>query len=88
MAGSSRLPTHLIPDDGTRYATGEVVRIDQSSGRIQIVVDPAGNYEVVNCRQATEYGADPPLLRVDLRKREAPPAASPDPWVPRPPYDR
>jgi hypothetical protein len=70
MAGSSRFPTHLIPDDGTRYAPGEIVRVDQSSGRIQIVKDPAGPYEVVHCRQATEYAGDIPLLRVDLRKRK------------------
>ena len=88
MAGSSRFPTHLIPDDGTRYAAGEVVRVDQSSGRIQIVKDVEGAYEVVNCRQATEYGADPPLLRVDLRKRETPRASPPDPWAPRVPCDR
>jgi hypothetical protein len=84
MAGSSRFPTHLIPDDGTRYAPGEVVRIDQSSGRIQIVVDPEGSYEVVNCRPATEY-TDTALLRVDLKRREAPPAAPSDPWAPRAP---
>ena len=60
MAGSSKFPTHLISDDGTRYATGEIVRIDQSSGRIQIVADPEGNYQVVNCRQATEYAGDTP----------------------------
>jgi hypothetical protein len=71
MAGSSRFPTHLIPDDGTRYAHGEVVHVDQSSGRIQIVVDPEGAYEVMNCRPATEY-TDARLLRVDLRRREAP----------------
>ena len=88
MAGSSRFPTHLIPDDGTRYAPGEVVRIDQSSGRIQIVVDPEGTHEVVNCRQATEYAGDTALLRVDLKRREAPPAAPSDPWAPRAPYDR
>ena len=88
MAGSSRFPTHLIPDDGTRYAPGVVVRIDQSSGRIQIVADPTGTYEVMNCRQATEYAGGTPLLRVDLRKRETPPAASADPWAARSPYDR
>ena len=53
MAGSSRFPTHLIPDDGTRYASGEVVRVDQSSGRIQIVVDAEGAYEVVNSKKGT-----------------------------------
>ena len=88
MAGSSRFPTHLIPDDGTRYAPGEVVRIDQSSGRIQIVVDPEGTYEVLNCRPATEYAGDTPLLRIDLKKRETPPAAPSDPWAPKAPYDR
>ena len=88
MAGSSRYPTHLIPDDGTRYAPGETVRIDQSSGRIQIIMDPAGTYEVLNCRPATEYAGDIPLLRVDLKKRETLRAAPPDPWAPRSPYDR
>jgi hypothetical protein len=88
MAGSSRFPTHLVSDDGTRYAPGEVVRIDQSSGRVQIVVDPEGTYEVLNCRPATEYAGDTPLLRVDLKKRETPPAAPPDPWAPKSPYDR
>jgi len=91
MAGSSRFPTHLIPDDGTRYAPGEVVRIDQSLGRVQIVVDPEGAYEVKNCRPATEH-TDARLLRVDLKRREAaPPPAPPtpfDPWAPRSPYGR
>ena len=87
MAGSRRFPTHLIPDDGTRYPQGEVVHVDQSSGRIRIVVDPEGDYEVLNCRPATEY-TDAPLLRVDLRRRGLPPPAPPDSWRPHAPYDR
>src|SRR3954452_5445814 len=88
MAGSSRFPTHLIPDDGTRYPPGEIVRVDQSSGRIQIVADSEGNYEVMHCRPATEYADETPLLRVGLRKREAPPGFTPpDPWAPRHPSD-
>ena len=87
-SGSSRFPTHHIHDDGTRYTPGEIVRVDHSSGQVQIIKDPEGDYEVMNCRRATEYGDEPPLLRVDLRKREAPPAAAPDPWAPRSPYDR
>jgi hypothetical protein len=66
MAGSSRYPTHLIPDDGTRYARGEIVRIDETSDAVRIVVDPEGGYEVMNCWSATEYAGDIPLLRVDL----------------------
>jgi hypothetical protein len=88
VVASGRFSTHHIPDDGTRYASGELVRVDHSSGRARIVKDPEGNYEVVNCRLATEYAGDIPLLRVDLRKREAPPAATPDPRAPRSPYDR
>jgi hypothetical protein len=80
-----RVPTHLISDDGTRYAPGEIVRVDQSSGRIQIVADPEGDYEVMNCRQATEYAGDTPLLRVDLKKRVAAPVDTADPWAPRRP---
>jgi hypothetical protein len=87
MAGSSRFPMHLVPDDGTRYAPGEIVHLDQSTGRVQIVVDPEGTYVVVNCRPATEY-TDAQLLRVDLKRREAPPTAPPDPWAPRSRYDR
>ena len=80
MSESSRFPTHLIPDDGTRYAPGETVHVDRSSGRVQIVKDPAGAYEVMNCRPATEYADETPLLRVGLRKRAAPPVESTDPW--------
>ena len=82
MSTSSRFPTHHIPDDGTRYAPGEVVRLDHSSGQLQILKDPQGSYEVMGCRPATEYGGDPPLLRVDLRKREATPIADTEPWTP------
>ena len=82
MSTSGRFPTHHIPDDGTRYAPGEVVRVDHSSGQIRIIKDPQGSYEVMSCRPATEYGGDPPLLRVGLRKREAAPIADTDPWTP------
>ena len=82
MSTSSRFPTHHVRDDGTRYVPGETVRIDHSSGRIQLVKDPQGTYEIMSCRPATEYGGDPPLLRVDLRKREVPRPADPDPWTP------
>jgi len=88
MSTSGRFPTHHIHDDGTRYTPGETVRVDHSSGQVQIIKDPHGNYEVMGCRPATEYGDDPPLLRVDLRKRETPPARDPDPWAPWSPYDR
>jgi hypothetical protein len=85
VATSSRFPVHHIPDDGTRYEPGETVRVDHSSGHFQIIKDPQGTYEVLNCRPATEYSGDPPLLRVGLRKREAPPAGHTDPWTPRNP---
>src|SRR3954470_3032099 len=41
---------------------------------------PQGTYEVMSCRPATEYGSDPPLLRVGLRKREVPRADDTAPW--------
>ena len=87
MSTSSRFSTHHIPDDGARYAPGETVRIDHSSGRVEIIKDPAGAYEVMSCRPATEYGNHPPLLRVGLRKREALPAKDPEPWAPQRPSD-
>jgi hypothetical protein len=82
MSTSGRFPTHHIPDDGTRYAPEQRVRIDQSSGQVRIVKDPEGDYEVMGCRPATEYGSAPPLLRVDLRKREATANADTEPWTP------
>ena len=82
MSTSSRFPTYHIPDDGTHYAPGEVVRLDQSSGHIRIVKDPEGAFEVMSCRPATEYGSDPPLLRIGLRKREAAPSENPGAWAP------
>jgi hypothetical protein len=85
MSTSGRFPTHHIPDDGTRYAPGEAVRVDQSSGRVRIVKDPEGDYEVVACRPATEYGGDPPPLRVGLRKRDAPRGEDDAPWASRRP---
>ena len=85
MSTSGRFPTHHIPDDGTRYVLGETVRVDHSSGRIQLVKDLNGEYEVMSCRPATEYGDDPPLLRVDLKRidRSTVPPSEPTPWGPR-----
>jgi hypothetical protein len=81
MAGSSKFPTYLVPDDGVRYAYGDLVSLDQSSGRIEIVKDPQGDYEVMNFREATEYTETPTLLRVGLRKRETtPPTTDPESW--------
>jgi hypothetical protein len=51
-------------------------------------VDPDGGYEVLNCRPATEYAGDVPLLRVDLKKRVAPTPIKSDPWASRSPYER
>ncbi len=89
MTTSSHFPTRHIPDDGTCYAPGEFVRVDHSSGRIQIIKDLQGTYEVMSCRSATEYGSGPPLLRIDLRKCVAASLTENiDPWAPRSPYDR
>jgi hypothetical protein len=88
MSGSSRYPTHHIPDDGTRYAPGEIVRVDQSSGQIAIIKDAGGDYEILSCRPATEYGENPPLLRIGLRKRMAAPVNEPTSWPPPWPYGR
>ena len=82
MSGSSRYPTHHIPDDGTRYAPGEIVRVDQVSGQTTIIKDAGGDYEILNCRPATEYGRNPPLLRIGLRKRVAAPVEAPAQWPP------
>jgi hypothetical protein len=74
MNGTGRYSTHHIPDEGIWYAPGETVRVDQSSGQAQIVKDPHGDHDVHGCRQATEYTDGVPLLRIDLRKRDANPS--------------
>ena len=83
MSDFRRFVTHHVPDDGTQYVPGETVRIDHSSGTIQIVKDPIGDYEILNCRPATEYRGDTPLIRLGLRKREFACVEHITPWVSR-----
>lgn len=68
MSKIGKFSTHHVPDQGVWYATGDVVRIDQSGRQVVIVKDPNGDHEVHSCRRATEYGGNPELLRVGLRK--------------------
>jgi hypothetical protein len=76
MSKTGRFSTHHVPDEGTWYVPGEIVRLDQSARQVQIIKDPHGEYEVQSCRYATEYaGSVPPLLRVGLRKSSASSAA-------------
>ena len=51
MSEGGPYPSFYIPDEGVVYLLGEVVRVDESSGRPRIVKDEDG---------------DPPLLRVNL----------------------
>jgi hypothetical protein len=74
MNGTGRYSTHHIPDEGIWYAPGETVRVARSSGPAQIAKDPHGDHDVLGCRQATEYTDGVPLLRIDLRKRDANPS--------------
>ena len=78
---AAKFSTHHIPDEGVRFAPGDVVSLVHAAGRVQIIHDPNGEYEATGCRPATEY-ADSALLRVDLKKpdREPPVQATPDPW--------
>ena len=61
------------------YADDPVV---PPSGHVAIVKDADGDYEILSCRSATEYGGNPPLLRIGLRKRVAAPVEEPAPWPP------
>jgi len=88
MGSSDRFPTHHVPDDGTRYAPGECVHIDHSSGTIRVIKDPTGEFEILNCRQATEYGGATPLLRLGLRRLEFVTAAAAAPLPMRRLYRR
>ena len=71
---AAKFSTHHIPDDGVRFAPGDVVRLVHTAGRVQIVHDPHSEYVVTGCRPATEYH-DSALLRVDLKKPERRPSA-------------
>jgi hypothetical protein len=83
MSTSGRFPTHHVPDEGVRYSQGDLVRIDQSSGAVRLVKDADGDYEVMNCRRAMEYGDDPPLLRIGLQKRARPVPDNTNRWSSR-----
>ena len=63
-----RLSTYHVPDTGIRFEPGDIVRLDQAPGHASLIKDPAGEYEVMSSRPATEFREDPPLLRVDLRR--------------------
>ena len=80
---AAKFSTHHIRDEGVRFAPGDVVSLVHAAGRVQIVHDPKGEYEVTGCRAATEY-ADSALLRVDLKKPERRPSAehARAPWSP------
>ena len=71
---AAKFSTHHIRDEGVRFAPGDVVSLIHAAGRVQIIHDPNGEYEVTGCRPATEY-ADSALLRVDLKKPERRPSA-------------
>ena len=60
MTEGGPYPSFYVPDDGTLYVPGEVVRVDQSSRQAQIVKDERGDHEVIDCRRATELGGWPP----------------------------
>jgi len=82
-----RLSTYHVPDTGIRFTPGDIVRLDQALGEISLIEDPAGEYEVMGCRPATEFRENPPLLRVDLRRvdrRQFSESAA----APRPPFPR
>ncbi len=68
MAETGNYPSFDIPDEGVTYVVGERVRVDGSSGRPRIVKDDDGDHEITSIRPAPELHADPPRLRVNLRR--------------------
>jgi len=68
VSKTGRFSTHHVPDVGIWYAPGETVKLNEGRSGIEIVKDPAGEYEVHSCRKATEYSGNPALLRVGLRR--------------------
>ena len=69
MTEGGQYPSLYVADRDVPCLPGTPVRVDQSSTQIRIVEDPDGEYEIVGCRRATELDADPPMLRVNLRRR-------------------
>ena len=68
MARDGPYPSFYVPDEGIPYLPGEVVRVDHTSGPARVVKDEYGDYEVIDCRLATELTDGPPMLRVNLRR--------------------
>ena len=68
MTEGGPYPSFYVPDEDVPCLPGTQVRVDRSSGQVRIVEDPDGEYQVTNCRRATELNADPPMLRVNLRR--------------------
>ena len=54
MAETGNYPSFDIADDGTPYLPGKLVRVGRSLRQTRIVKDEDGDYEVVDCRPATE----------------------------------
>ena len=69
MTADGPYPSFYVADRDVPCVPGTPVRVDNSSTQVQIVEDLDGEYEVVSCRQAPELDADPPMLRVNLRRR-------------------
>ncbi len=69
MAEGGQYPSFYVADRDVPCLPGTPVRVDQSATQVRVVEDLDGEYEVVRCRQATELDADPPMLRVNLRRR-------------------
>ncbi len=80
MTQGGSYPSFYVPDDGTRYIAGDVVRVDESPAQAQIVKDEDGDHKVIECRRAPELGGDSPMLRVNLRRRPPAPTAAPMRW--------
>ena len=45
MSKTGKFSTHHVPDEGIWYVPGEMVRVDESTSRIQIIKDLNGEYD-------------------------------------------
>ena len=68
MVEGGQYPSFYVADRDVPCLPGTPVRVEQSATQMRIVEDPDGEYEVVSCRRATELDADPPMLRINLRR--------------------
>jgi hypothetical protein len=67
MSDSGESEIHYLQDEGRRHVPGTVVRRERGPGKVELIPDPRGEWEVSSCERDSSFGG-PALLRVGLRR--------------------